>query len=106
MALLYSHALSHFKTVFAVPPIVELLNLAVILPLMYAALSLQEQEHAALINAIQEMSYVVEHGLALRVILAVQLPIRVKLHFHHAHSDPLFVEGNIAFHQPPPAAIH
>ena len=172
MALLYSHALSHFKTVFAVPPIVELLNLAVILPLMYAALSLQEQEHAALINAIQEMSfvvehglalrailvapltipvwhqrtivvlplaethslavemrrilvarslqeqehaalinaiqemsYVVEHGLALRVILAVQLPIPVKLHFHHAHSDPLFVEGNIAFHQPPPAAI-
>ena len=54
MVPLYSHALSHLKTVIVVPNIVELLNLAVVLPLIHVARSLQVQEHAALINAIQE----------------------------------------------------
>ena len=172
MAQLYSHALSLFKPVIVVPSIAETLNLAVILPQMYAARSpqaqehaalisaikemlfavghglvlwatlvasitipvwhqkatvvlslaethslavetrrilvahsLQAQEHAALISAIKKMLFAVEHGLALKAIRAVQLPIPVEVQLHHAHPDTLSVEGNIAFHQPLPAAI-
>ena len=94
----------HQRTI-VVLPLAETHSLAVEMRRILVARSLQEQEHAALINAIQEMSYVVEHGLALRVIVAVQLPILAKLHVHHARSDTLFVEGNIAFHRPPPVVI-